>query len=190
MSNNELSGLLIGGGIVAGVLALLVGKRAQAANVTITHPEQDANQDQDMETNTKLPRGYRNNNPLNIRISSSDWEGKVPVAQNTDGVFEQFTEMAYGYRAAFVLLRNYINKYGCDTIAKIITRWAPEEDGNNTQRYIERVCKSMGLPADTYINPYSESLMSSLVYAMSLVENGTKIKPDEQAISQGWNYYI
>jgi hypothetical protein len=47
------------------------------------------NEDTDMRTNTMLPRGYRNNNPLNIRINAdNDWQGKVYF--NTDHVFEQF----------------------------------------------------------------------------------------------------
>ena len=37
-----------------------------------------------------LPRGYRNNNPLNIRINSANnWAGKV--SPNNDGNFAQFT---------------------------------------------------------------------------------------------------
>ena len=31
----------------------------------------------DMAQNELLPRGYRNNNPVNIRISSNKWAGKV-----------------------------------------------------------------------------------------------------------------
>lgn len=42
-----------------------------------------------------LPRGIRNNNPLNIKIGN-DWKGEVP---NTDGTFEQFESMEYGLRA-------------------------------------------------------------------------------------------
>ncbi|MCA9329527.1 hypothetical protein KDA11_02695, partial [Candidatus Saccharibacteria bacterium] len=41
------------------------------------------------ETNTPgTPRGIRNNNPGNIRISNNQWRGKIPVSQNTDGSFE------------------------------------------------------------------------------------------------------
>ena len=41
-------------------------------------------------------RGYRNNNPLNLRISNNAWKGKIPASQNTDGAFEQFQTMAKG----------------------------------------------------------------------------------------------
>lgn len=179
---NEYSILLaVGAALVA--ISLL----RKDTNKKDIYTEQIANQDENMQVDTKLPRGYRNNNPLNIRISSSNWQGEV--TPNTDGVFEQFSSMAYGYRAAMVLIKNYITKYGCNTLAKIIKRWAPEKE-NNTSGYIKRVCDTTGFSADEYINPYSEMQMTSLMYAMSLVENGTKIKPDEQAILNGWKLYI
>lgn len=175
------SNIMIGGGI-----ALLIYALAAARKATSNNNEQITNTDQNMAVNTKLPRGYRNNNPLNIRISSNDWLGKVKP--NTDGTFEQFTSMAYGYRAAYILLRTYITKYDCDTIAKIINRWAPENE-NNTSGYISRVCGTMGVPSTTMINPYNQQQMMSLVFAMSLVENGTRVEPDAAAINEGWYLY-
>ena len=38
--------------------------------------------------NSGDPRGFRNNNWLNIRISNNNWQGKR--TDNTDGAFEQF----------------------------------------------------------------------------------------------------
>ncbi len=73
-------------------------------------------------------RGYRNNNPLNLRLSSNRWKGKVPASENTDGAFEQFTTMAYGFRAALKNLQSYIDKYHCDTIQSIVTKWVPASD--------------------------------------------------------------
>lgn len=136
-----------------------------------------------MQTDPNLPRGYRNNNPLNIRISSSNWLGKV--TPNTDGSFEQFTSMAYGYRAAFVLIRNYINLYGLRTVSDIISRWAPNNE-NNTSGYISRVCKTTGFSPDTVISPNSYDQMSKLVYAMAIVENGTNPMPKWSEIQNGW----
>ena len=148
-----------------------------------------------MQTNELLPRGYRNNNPLNIDYKTFNaWKGKV--LPNTDGRFEQFENLAYGYRAALVLLRNYIKKYGCNTIAKIIARWAPENE-NNTSGYISRVCEMLGLPADTPVSVNNKELLCSMAYAMSIVENGYKDKqgndladtyglPNMSVINQAW----
>lgn len=128
-------------------------------------------------------RGYRNNNPLNIRISSANnWEGKV--LPNTDGVFEQFRTMAYGYRAALLLIRNYILA-GHNTVAKIISRWAPANE-NNTTAYINAVCSKTGFAPTTTIGAYNEDMMVKLVYAMAIVENGSTPLPVVADIREGW----
>lgn len=116
-----------------------------------------------------LPRGYRNNNPLNIRYNSSNnWLGKV--TPNTDGTFEQFRSMAYGYRAALYLIRKYIGQ-GYTTVRQIISRWAPATE-NNTTGYINTVCSRTGMSASTTIGVNDREKLVSLVAAMAYVENG------------------
>jgi hypothetical protein len=68
------------------------------------------------------PRGIRNNNPGNLKIGNSPWQGKIPVSQNTDGTFEQFSTFPLGTRAMIKLLKNYILQ-GRDTPKKIIQFW-------------------------------------------------------------------
>lgn len=58
--------------------------------------------------NVIIPRGIRNNNPLNIKIGNN-WLGEV--TDPTDPIFEQFVSMKYGLRAAFIILRRYIRVY-------------------------------------------------------------------------------
>lgn len=41
----------------------------------------------------KTPRGIRNNNPMNLRISSNAWRGKIP---GTDKSFETFIDPEHG----------------------------------------------------------------------------------------------
>ena len=136
--------------------------------------------------NSKMPRGYRNNNPLNIRISSDKWQGEIQP--NTDGVFEQFETMAHGYRAAYIIIRNYIRKYGLNTVAGIITRWAPNNE-NNTTGYISSVCAQTGFIPGTIIDPNDASQMQDLVAAMSVVENGSLYPVPYNALIEGWNLY-
>lgn len=128
----------------------------------------------DMNTNELLPRGYRNNNPVNIRISGNNWRGKV--SPNTDGAFEQFIDLVHGYRAALVLLRGrgYISG-GNNTIRKIITKFAPANE-NNTAGYINRVSQMSGIDPDTVISKNDRDSLVRILYAMSTVENGTKDK--------------
>lgn len=131
-------------------------------------------------TDLSLPRGYRNNNPLNIRISKDNWQGKV--SPNTDGSFEQFENMGYGFRAALKLLRNYIGK-GNNTIAKMINRWAPANE-NNTNGYINTVATRSGIDANTVIDRSDKEKLCKIAYAMAFVENGSN--PLMSDIEAGW----
>ena len=87
-----------------------------------------------------LPRGIRNNNPLNIRRTAKDqWQGLR--AQQTDASFCQFESLDYGWRAAFYLLtRTYYHKYRLFTIRAIISKWAPPQE-NLTSTYIANVSR-------------------------------------------------
>ena len=127
-------------------------------------------------------RGMRNNNLLNIRINSDKFQGEVRPSR--DKAFKQFETAAYGYRAAFKILRTYIGKYGLNTIRKMITRWAPPEDGNHTENYIKAVSERSGIPADDIIYPDNREMMTRIVAAMSYVENG--IEAEMGDVIKGW----
>ena len=127
-----------------------------------------------------IPRGIRNNNPLNIRIGNK-WKGlKTP---NTDGAFDQFISVQWGYRAAFIILRNYICKYKCNTVRKIISRFAPSSE-NNTAAYIKMVCTKTGYKPDQELQPtYSD--LAKLVYAMAWVES--MAVPSTAVLRMAWS---
>ena len=119
-----------------------------------------------------LPRGLRNHNPLNIRKSDQLWQGQT----GNDGTFCIFLSNAYGYRAAFRLLRTYRVKYHRCSVRTIIERWAPPNE-NATQAYINQVCKEMDVPPHFILNIGSLQdddayWACELVRAMALVENG------------------
>lgn len=116
-----------------------------------------------------LPRGLRNNNPLNIRHGRSRWRGMSTVQDDVS--FVSFQHACYGYRAAFKLLRNYV-RMGHNTLERIISRWAPESDGNDTRVYLQRVVNLSGLHADTVLDLSKSDVGVPLVMAMSRVENG------------------
>ena len=120
-----------------------------------------------------LPRGIRNNNPLNIRRSKDQWKG-IADAQ-TDRAFCQFKSLEYGWRAAFYLLtRTYYHKYRLYTIRTIIRRWAPPGE-NNTEAYIANVSRLTGIDPDEPIGIPSErpSRWMMVGVAMAIQENGT-----------------
>lgn len=131
--------------------------------------------------NMSMPRGYRNNNPLNIRKGSSNWLGKIKPGDDPD--FEQFQNMGYGYRAALKLIRNYIGA-GHNTIEKIISRWAPANE-NNTSSYIANVSTRTGIAATEVIRRDDRDRLIAIAYAMSISENGSA--PNRSDIEAGWD---
>ena len=135
---------------------------------------------------SSLPRGLRNCNPLNIRRSADLWQGLHE--QQSDPDFYCFKSMAWGYRAAFIVLRTYNHKYGINTISGIIQRWAPEADDNDTEEYIQRVCVLTGFARDMPLNPYDPTHMGPLVAAISRVECGRRANLTE--VKAGWELYM
>ena len=131
--------------------------------------------------NNNLPRGLRNNNPGNIRRNSDVFQGEKT---SSDKEFKQFKSMAYGYRAIFKILSNYYRNYKLDTIRKMISRWAPENE-NNTNAYIKAVSDYAGIPADDPININDREQMIRIVAGMSKVENGREA--DMSDVITGWS---
>ena len=132
-----------------------------------------------------LPRGIRNNNPLNIRRSKDQWKGLAEA--QTDRAFVQFKSLEYGWRAAFYLLTlTYYHKYRLYTIRTIIRRWAPSNE-NDTNAYIANVSKLTGIDPDEPIGIPSESPTRwiALGAAMAIQENGTN-SLDYFAMLRGW----
>lgn len=128
-----------------------------------------------------MSRGLRNCNPGNIRITKDKWQG-LRVKQE-DKSFFQFTEMKWGYRALIRTLQNYRIKWGCQTIADFINRWAPATE-NNTSGYISRVCKEMQVPNSYVPDVSNKETMCAFAAAISQVENG--VPAVKQDIEKGW----
>ena len=131
------------------------------------------------------PRGLRNNNPGNIRKGNVVYQGEIVPSK--DDAFRQFTTMAYGYRAMFVLLHTYQRKYGLNTIASIISRYAPSVE-NHTEAYISAVAEASGVPATSHITTTNADVMVPIVVAMSKVENGVPAELSE--VEAGWKLFI
>lgn len=128
-----------------------------------------------------IPRGLRNNNPGNIRITKDKWKGLRPVQEDKE--FFQFTEMKWGYRALIRTLQNYRRRHGCQTIADFIRRWSPEHE-NNTSGYISRVCKEMQVPTTYVPDVEDKTTMCAFAAAISQVENGIPAAMED--IVSGW----
>lgn len=126
-----------------------------------------------------VPRGIRNNNPLNIR-KGNNWKGERHP--QTDKSFEEFETMEMGIRAGFKLLKNYITGYGgkvapYNTVEKIVKRWAPPTE-NATRNYIDFVCKDAGVDARSVVSFRDRGTMVAIVDAMIFVECGQRVSRD------------
>ena len=128
------------------------------------------------------PRGIRNNNPLNIRLSSDKWQGQINGKGNIDGNSSLSSERAggeYGWRAAFVILcKTYYGKYKLRTIRDIVSRWAPPKE-NNTPAYIRHVSDYTGIGPDRDLGDPQTHPTNWLLtgYAMAVMENGKTLPP-------------
>ncbi|MBR6759276.1 MAG: structural protein P5 [Alistipes sp.] len=128
-----------------------------------------------------MSRGIKNCNPGNIRRSRVRYRGEVHPSQDPD--FKQFTSMAWGYRAMFVLLDTYRKRYGLTTLRDMISRYAPPQE-NHTARYIDAVCDFTGLHADEELNTRDRATMIPIIMAMSRIENGCSAEQHE--VETGW----
>ena len=135
-------------------------------------------------TSTQPTLADRCNNPLNIRFNpANQWRGQTGEHRG----FCVFKSKAYGMRAAYVLITNYI-KNGYNTIESIVGRWAPPSE-NDTENYIHIVTEETLIPreltlTDNSIHDYWTKLM--ILRAMAKVECG--IDYEEQTINLYINY--
>lgn len=132
----------------------------------------------------RVPRGIRNNNPLNIRHSSASWFGACDFQVDPD--FVQFKSMLWGLRAAMVVIRNYRRLHGLQTVSQIINRWAPSAE-NDTGSYLHVVCQVSGLRPETVIDGSDRVRLVKLVWAMAYVECGQFI--DYDLVNAAYDYY-
>jgi len=134
-------------------------------------------------------RGERNNNPGNIeRVPHTIWKGQSPD-QVGDSRFVIFTSMVWGVRALAKILLTYSHLYpegnpkDIDTVAEIISRWAPSSE-NNTIAYIQAVAKEVGVSAHDEIDITNQDTMEKLVTAIIRHENG-RVLIDKDVIEDG-----
>lgn len=124
-----------------------------------------------------LPRGIRNNNPLNIRDSKTVWNGEV--IPDRDAAFETFESPEMGIRAGARILLTYLRR-GHDTIREIITAWAPPME-NDTETYIRIVSQGSEIDPDQRVTADD---FPRIIPPMIQVENGVQPYP-QAVIDQG-----
>lgn len=112
------------------------------------------------------PLGLRNNNPGNIR-TGDNWQGMIGANQG----FVVFQDLSWGLRALGIDLANKIGN-GYNTIQKIITRYAPTADNNDTAAYIGQMESLTGISRSKILTATNDTLLR-LIRGIIHVENGS-----------------
>jgi hypothetical protein len=113
--------------------------------------------------------GIAINNPGNVRISSTGWQGKLTPSRDPE--FETFDTPEHGLRAVARILLTYFEEYKLNTIEGIIAKWAPDSE-NDTDAYIDDVSDRTGFDSDQVLTPDAPTL-TALVKAITFHENGS-----------------
>ena len=173
-------GVLTTGAIVTTVLLVrrrkrkrgLLPKGGSANLMTTNNNELPSNFQNWNGGNTYLsnaPRGIRNNNPGNLVQTNINWQGKLPHYQNKDRRFEMFIAPVFGVRAMIMDLKHDIGK-GKNTVPLLIEEYSPRFE-NNTDGYIETVCKDLKVSKRAKLLP-TKNTLRLLVLSMTRVETG------------------
>ncbi len=115
------------------------------------------------------PRGYRNNNPGNLKPAPGTYQGQIGLDL---GGFAIFDTPANGLRALMLNAQYQFQHHADDTLNKLGAVWAPLSD-NNPADYGQRLANQIfgyGASADSYFNP--SSAFGALAQAIAVNENG------------------
>lgn len=128
-------------------------------------------------TGAGVPRGIRNNNPLNIKFNAANnWNGQVG---KDSGGFCIFDNPQNGVRAAAKILNSY-KKLGLTTVRQIVTRWTSGDSTTIQSNYINFLVKNISIGADVALNTNNYAVLLS---AMTQFENGQNPYPMSLFIS-------
>jgi hypothetical protein len=121
-------------------------------------------------TNLALPRGVRNNNPLNIKYNAANnWDGQT--GQDSAG-YAMFSDPSYGLRAGIMILQTYQGEISPYDIPHIGARWTSGDSPAKQAAWISTVSAVSGYPQNAPLSPYDATVISNLIPAMIAAENG------------------
>ena len=130
-----------------------------------------------------MTRGQTCNNLMNIMTTPAfTWQGEIKPTSDLDGFLATFDTIENGIRAGAIDLLAYYLQDGCDTIQKIITRYAPSGD-NPTANYILFVASHCGVDPGAEIDVTDNTFLQGLCRAIICFEQGSDCVTDSQLAS-------
>jgi len=127
-----------------------------------------------------LPRGIRNNNPGNIRLSRVKWVGQIDGADNE---FVTCEHPMWGLRMIGKVLliyhhyRTASDGSAIDTVQEVIDRWAPPSE-NDTDAYAAHVRDLLNVEKGEVIDLDERPVLVTLMRAIVKHENGSDPYPE------------
>lgn len=115
-----------------------------------------------------MPRGIRNNNPGNLKGEL----GFMGFKGLDDKGYGTYDTPEAGLRAMAINIRNQQDLHGLNTVADIVTKYAPPDE-NNTPAYIASVSKALGVKPDEKIDLHDPETLAKFMSASIKQENGT-----------------
>lgn len=117
---------------------------------------------------------WRTNNPGNIIAGGTFKSNSIgeEIGKDENHKYLVFKTPVDGMKALYDLLSIYW-KGGDNTVKSIITKYAPEVDNNNTNQYIQSVCKELGVNEDDVLPDLStnKNTAMALAKAITMVES-------------------
>lgn len=119
-----------------------------------------------------MTRGMDCNNPMNLETTSLfRWKGELRPTVDPEEVLCDFVSTFFGIRAGALDLYNQQILHGLKTWREIINKYAPPSE-NDTEAYIQAVCKATDVRADDVIDLSDPAFLVKAVHAVIHQEQG------------------
>lgn len=119
----------------------------------------------------EVPRGIRDNNPMNLTYSPGQG------ALGSEGRFGVYGSPVEGVAAAERQLLLYQDRDRLDTIAQIVAKWAPANE-NDTASYISQVSRDTGIRPNEHVDLHDNATAMAIIEAMIKRETGKYANPE------------
>lgn len=121
------------------------------------------------------PRGIRNNNPGNLNYVGQNGatleEHATPRFARFNSAFEGFAALGKQIKAYYNGTSKAAGYQKLQSVEKIISRFAPASE-NNTQAYINKLSKMLGVGRGDSLNIQDPQVLATLMNGITQIENG------------------
>ncbi|MFV9038960.1 lytic transglycosylase [Serratia fonticola] len=127
------------------------------------------------ETSANDPRGIRNNNPGNLNFvgqSGAQLEDHAtPRFAKFKTAFDGFAALGKQIKAYYTGTSKAAGYQKLQSVEDIISRFAPPSE-NNTQAYINKLSKTLGVGRGETLNIHDPQVLATLMNGITQIENG------------------